>query len=117
MPARQVHREVFLAHNGPGPWPCYECGRDVYFETSFHVHHANGDDQDHSVMNLAAMHPPCHTSLTHRGKVSPQRGITLTEETRQKMGTGQKFRLAQLSPQERSRIAERGWETRRRKVA
>ena len=62
MPARQIHREVFLAHYGPGPWQCFKCWGLVYFDAKFDVHHLDHDHDNNDPTNLAASHPHCHRS-------------------------------------------------------
>ena len=67
MPQRQMHREVFLAHNGPGPWRCRGCALDVLFSSVFDVHHLDHDHSNNDPLNLVAMHPECHSRLHKEG--------------------------------------------------
>lgn len=92
---RDIHRLIFVAVNGLGPWPCHGCGKPVAIE-AFVVHHLDDDHTNNDPENLAAMHRPCHIrhhrtgtkkSAEHRRKMGEaRRGKPLTEEHRRKVG-------------------------------
>lgn len=57
---RSRYRELFFAHNGPGPYACYfDCGRTVSFEEII-VHHDDGDHTNNDLANLVPCHRLCH---------------------------------------------------------
>ena len=62
---------IFVAHNGPGPWPCYFCAEPVALESVFTVHHLDHDHDNHDPPNLAAAHPGCHIGHHKRGRPNP----------------------------------------------
>jgi hypothetical protein len=67
MPSRQMHREVFLAHNGPGPWACFGCSEEIGFYEKFSVHHIDGNDKNNAPENLSVIHRSCHSRLHRTG--------------------------------------------------
>jgi hypothetical protein len=62
MRRRNPHILVFVAHNGPGPYPCVFCERSVDMVTELHVHHLDHNHDNNDPDNLAATHTGCHTS-------------------------------------------------------
>lgn len=60
------YRLVFVAHNGPGPWPCHFCRKPVEMLSStsrrdrFTVHHLNHNRKDFDADNLVPTHYGCH---------------------------------------------------------
>jgi DNA-directed RNA polymerase sigma subunit (sigma70/sigma32) len=68
-------------HNGPGPWPCFECDGPVTYEELL-VHHLDHDHDNNDPTNLAASHKPCHITHHKTGQPSPLRGRSKTEEHR-----------------------------------
>jgi len=69
MPQRQLHREVFFAYNGPGPYLCFGCEESIAFDDVFCVHHRNEDNQNNAADNLVAIHGGCHIRLHKTGFV------------------------------------------------
>lgn len=63
---KYIYREVFFAHNGPGPYVCFDCGQEVTFDEVL-VHHKDHDDTNDDPCNLVAAHDGCHTSHHMRG--------------------------------------------------
>lgn len=59
------YRERFFAHNGPGPYACVFCDRDVVMD-EVQVHHVDHDRKNNVVTNLAPCHVRCHTSYHQR---------------------------------------------------
>lgn len=91
-----MHREVFFAHNGPGPYACYGCKMPVHFFESLLVHHIDEDHQNDNPLNLSAMHHGCHSRL-HRD------GYKASDETRAKMSAAFMGRV--MSPERRAQIS------------
>lgn len=85
MPQRQMHRETFLAYNGIGPYRCHGCGFEISFRENFDVHHIDGNHDNQSPENLAAMHNSCHIRIHRTGKIA-------SAETRAKMSAAFKGR-------------------------
>lgn len=93
-PVNWHHREVFFAYNGPGPFTCFDCGKDVVME-EVHVHHRDNDKTNNEPNNLAAAHPDCHSRFTNLGRkerpevvkrrVDAIRGRPLSEEHKAKL--------------------------------
>lgn len=58
--------QVFIEHNGPGPWPCDECPELVVVlglrRGEGHVHHVDHDETNDDPANLVALHTACHHS-------------------------------------------------------
>lgn len=119
------YREIFFAHNGPGPYTCDECGEEVDFWTVL-IHHKNHDENDHRLENLVPAHRGCHTAHHSTGRGA---GKKASVETRKKMTKAQTERWAKTPLEERKRIGRqaadnrdnqseimrRAWETRRKK--
>lgn len=73
---------LFYAHNGPGPYLCSFCGKDVLGwwadddrKTRLAVHHKDDDHSNNDPANLAASHTKCHsryhtTEAWKNGRVS-----------------------------------------------
>ena len=72
MAGRQMHREVFLAASGFGPWPCMFCGDPVHFMDVFIVHHKDENQSNNGEDNLGAVHWGCHSSHHHSGRKRPK---------------------------------------------
>jgi hypothetical protein len=89
------YREVFFAHSGKGPWPCYGCGEPVDL-SEVHVHHIDHDHFNDAPENLTAMHSLCHQKLHKIGK-------SHSDETRQKMSSTRRGRS--LSDEARARLS------------
>jgi 5-methylcytosine-specific restriction endonuclease McrA len=80
---RTKHREVFFAHNGPGPYPCHFCGKPVSFDEVL-VHHHDDDHANNEPANLKASHHSCHSG--HHGKENAGRVLgPPSVETREKL--------------------------------
>lgn len=62
------YREVFFAHNGPGPYTCCFCGQPVDFEEVV-IHHVDHNRTNLARENLTAAHETCHKSHHHKGKI------------------------------------------------
>ena len=81
-----VYREKFFAWNGPGPYPCFFCGRKVTFKKVV-VHHKSGNHDNNRRNNLVAAHHACH--MRHHGR--QRNGVTynytykITDEHRAKL--------------------------------
>ena len=65
---RDEHRIVFVAYNGPGPWPCVFCNKPVELREKFVVHHIDGNRLNDEPSNLCVAHGPCHTGHHHTGR-------------------------------------------------
>lgn len=59
--SKYLYREVFFAHEGPGPYRCFFCGKPVVMDEVI-VHHIDEDRTNNAIENLAGAHDPCHTS-------------------------------------------------------
>jgi hypothetical protein len=89
-----VHRLVFAATNGIGPWPCHGCDEPVLI-TRLIVHHLDDDHRNNDSTNLVAMHRSCHNRLHRTGRklsieairklADPKRGVPLTDEHKRKI--------------------------------
>lgn len=95
---RTKYREVFFAHNGPGPYPCAFCESVVDFEGVV-IHHDDHDHTNDEPGNLVPCHQDCHTrhhfkynwtepEFRKKMQASPTRGhhTPHTEEAKAKMG-------------------------------
>ena len=112
-----MHREVFLAHNGPGPWACFGCEEDVVFETAFHVHHVDEDDRNNDPINLMAMHSSCHTRLHQTGRPAWNAGQDTPESVRLKMSASADERWSREGERDRGSVLQaRRWESDPRRV-
>lgn len=118
----RIYREIFFAHNGPGPYACVECNKEVGFLEVL-VHHDDHDRSNNNIENLMASHRGCHTAHHSTGRGV---GNKASEETKQKMSESHKKRWAARSPEERSEIGlksaanrdqsalmEKAWKTRK----
>ena len=99
MPKRQLHREVFFAHNGCGPYTCFGCSEKLAFSDSFDVHHKDTDHKNDTPENLAAMHNGCHIKLHKTGRI-------VSMETRAKISAKGKGHIRSL--EHRQAIATAG---------
>ena len=131
MPSRQIHREVFFAFNGPGPYPCFGCGEELSFYEEFCIHHIDEDHENNIPENLTVMHAGCHirlhktgfiisdetrvrmsvanrgrtNSIEHRAAISKAScNRVWNDETRAKMSASQRGRV--ISAEHRNRISE-----------
>lgn len=77
MRRHHAYRKFFLEINGPGPWPCYGCGKPATADR-FVVHHVDDDFTNNTKRNLKPMHDGCHARLHHKGRIN-------TPESREKM--------------------------------
>ena len=117
-------REIFFAFNGPGPYKCYDCEKEVVFWEVL-IHHENHDHSDNRLENLVPSHRGCHTRHHSTGRGV---GKQVSEETREKMRVSGLKRWARLSEEERkvmgqlskagrtddiSETLQKNWETRR----
>lgn len=59
------YREVFFAHNGPGPYTCFYCEEDVTFK-EVAVHHKDENKRNNDPENLEAAHDDCHMAHHNR---------------------------------------------------
>jgi hypothetical protein len=115
-PPRHRHREIFFAHNGPGPYKCVECKKRIWFK-DVTVHHHDGNHDNNKPRNLVPMHFKCHRALHCRLRTGIKRGpnkkrdYIFTDEHRAKISrakTGQS-----VSPEARAKISaahKRRWE-------
>ena len=99
MPKRQLHREVFFAHNGCGPYTCFGCDEKLAFSDSFDVHHRDADHKNDTLENLVAMHNGCHIKLHKTGRI-------VSIETRAKISASGKGYIRSL--EHRQAIAAAG---------
>lgn len=100
---RTRYREIFFAHNGPGPYKCvFDCGNSVSFQEVV-VHHIDEDFTNDEASNLSATHRVCHNahhfselwaSRREEMLASPTRGNRRphTEETKRKISETKKAR-------------------------
>ena len=65
------YREIFFAYNGPGPWPCDFCKKEV-LAVDLDIHHRDGDHSNDNPENLVAAHRSCHASHHSSGRKSPE---------------------------------------------
>jgi len=70
---RRLHRELFFAHNGPGPYDCFHCHTEVDF-SSVTVHHVDDDHDNNAIENLVPMHNGCHRQYHATKRVGVKRG-------------------------------------------
>ncbi len=125
MPARQIHREVFFAHNGVGPYICYGCTGILVFDEEFPIHHKDGNHENNDPENLEPMHTGCHIRLHKTGRI-------VSQETRDKIGAKAKGRTVSTThraaisaalrrrvwtPEMRAKVSESNKATWRRKSA
>lgn len=74
---RRDHVILFVAHNGPGPYPCTFCDEPVPLTVGRHgkgtlaVHHLDHDDENNDPLNLAAAHFECHSRHHTQGGWMP----------------------------------------------
>jgi len=95
-----TYREIFFAHNGIGPWPCFECGENVFAE-ELYVHHSDHDHYNDEPGNLVAAHPGCHSGYHKR-----MRGDRQTDY--QKLRASETHRGRKKTPEEiAKRVAAR----------
>lgn len=111
LTGKRYYREIFLMHNGPGPWTCFECGSLVLYG-ELHVHHLNEDRDDNEPTNLAAAHGLCHHRYHAR-----IRGYdwAQTPEARKNRVKGLQAAFTKKNeedPSWRSRVSQRGWDVR-----
>jgi len=73
----QAHyTEIFLEHNGNGPWVCFFCNEEILPDEkprsrcSLAVHHKNHNHDDNRKSNLKPAHWGCHISHHRTGSVS-----------------------------------------------
>ncbi len=116
---RSQYREVFLAHNGPGPYACYfECSNPVMFEELV-VHHKDHDHTNNSLDNLVPAHRLCHNGHHLRAlwADSPEKMLDSesrghrtphSEETRRKISEGHKEKGLRPSDEARA-LAREAW--------
>lgn len=109
---RSRYREIFFAHNGPGPYSCFfECGKEVTFEEVI-VHHVDHDESNNSIDNLVPAHRSCHNQYHFTILWNERRDELLesqtrghrtphTEESRRKMSETHKARGNQPSAEAR----------------
>ena len=73
------HRYVFYEHNGNGPFKCYWCGREVWWEM-MHVDHLDDDKSNNNINNLAPSCPLCNQKRGRWKMVAKQQanGIQIT---------------------------------------
>lgn len=121
----RLYREIFFAHNGPGPYICKECeGEVTFFEVL--VHHEDHDRSNNNLENLVPNHRGCHTIHHSTGRGL---GKKASEETKAKMRESGLKRWATVSEEDRKehgQISQKGrnddvsetlkknWETRRK---
>lgn len=100
MPYRLTYRELFFGTHGVGPFDCYFCDTEIT-SSRIDIHHEDGDHSNNDVTNLKPAHRGCHTRH-HKERW---------------WADGNKPRPADLTPEDRSVIARRGWKTRDREQA
>ena len=71
------HRDVFFAHNGPGPFACSYCSEEVTLDDTL-VHHNDGNYTNNDLANLAPMHFGCHTKH-HNARLYSERVLRAKE--------------------------------------
>ena len=98
--ADRLYREIFFAHNGPGPYSCVECDTEVGFFDVL-VHHDDHDRSNNTIENLMPSHRGCHTKHHSIGRGV---GTKDSEETKRKKSEAQKKRWAALSEEQRSAV-------------
>lgn len=113
---RTRYRELFFAHNGPGPYICYfGCGEPVTFQEVI-VHHTDDDFTNDSITNLAPAHRVCHNGhhftelwAERREELlgSPTRGNRKphSEETKRKISETKKARSQAPTQEARDKAA------------
>jgi hypothetical protein len=81
------YRPIFIAVNGPGPWPCYlNACEDLVLPDELAIHHLDENHENNEPTNLTAMHKGCHSRLHFAG-------VPRSTETRAKISaakTGKK---------------------------
>lgn len=79
---RTKYRELFLAHNGVGPYTCYfDCKIKVLFEELI-VHHVDGNHTNNDLKNLVPCHRICHNSYHFKELWSEKKDVLLESDTR-----------------------------------
>lgn len=99
---KNLHREIFFAVHGFGPFSCWFCGLEVSF-LDIHVHHVDHDHSNNEINNLVPTDASCHIKYHVHSRV-------VSEETRQRNGTA--HRGKRRSPEWRRAISEgvkRAW--------
>ena len=78
---RSKYREIFFAHNGPGPYICFFCQQNVIFDEVI-VHHVNHNETDNRLENLKPCHRLCHNGYHFKElwKENPEK--LMSSETR-----------------------------------
>lgn len=108
------HKAIFFAYNGPGPYECKFCSKDVLApweadkvgitlrsSASLHVHHVDGDCTNNDPSNLVAVHSGCHTRHHMTGQ-------TVTEAQRKARSENLKGRVFSLEHRRRISAAKKG---------
>ena len=115
--SRRRYVEVFYAFNGPGPYQCMFCEKqilawwDVDWDGSFDernanalvVHHLDENHFNNHPENLAPIHYGCHTALHRRSAPLVAKGSHLPEIWKQRISSGIERRMNSMSDEERAR--------------
>lgn len=68
----RFYQRVFIEANGPGPWPCHFCAKEVpRFGRGYGlgvIHHYDGDFENNDPGNLKVKHSQCHSYEHHAGE-------------------------------------------------
>lgn len=62
---REPARQLYWRDRNPSSYRCPGCGRGRDQVSAFHVHHLDGDKQNHDESNLVALCPTCHLGDEH----------------------------------------------------
>lgn len=84
-PRVREHRVVYYDANGPGPFDCYHCGKEVGWD-GMHIDHLDDNTKNNDISNLVASCPVCNQARGRhkmvktrraRGRVYEHEGVTM----------------------------------------